>query len=96
MSSPSIAFVSVTLHIPHAGSLKDKRRYIKSIKDKLHNQFNASVAEIDKQDKWQQAVIGIVMLSSDRVYLEQQYSRIEQMLGEYRDVVVSSLQLDWL
>jgi len=96
MSSPSIAFVNVTLHIPHAGSLKDKRRYIKSIKDKLHNQFNVSVAEIDKQDKWQQAVIGIVMLSSDRIYLEQQYSRIEQMLGEYRDVVVSSLQLDWL
>lgn len=96
MISPSIAFIAVTLHIPHAGSLKDKRRHIKSLKDRLRNQFNASVAEIDKQDKWQESVIGIAMLSSDRSYLEQQYSRIERLVTEYRDVVVTSIQIDWV
>ena len=38
-------------------SLKDKRRIVKSLKDRLHNQFNVSAAEVDHQDSWQRAAL---------------------------------------
>lgn len=57
---------------------KDKRRQIKSLKDRLRNRFNASVAEIDALDKWQQAVMGL----NDKSYLEKQYSLVETLVLE--------------
>ena len=46
-------------------SLKDKRQVVKSIKDKLHNNFNVSVAEIEAQDHRQLAVLGLAMVSNE-------------------------------
>jgi uncharacterized protein YlxP (DUF503 family) len=46
-------------------SLKDKRRVVKSIKDRLHNSFNVSVAEVDSQENRQQAVLGLAMVSNE-------------------------------
>ena len=55
----------VRLIIRHAKSLKDKRQVVLSIKDKLRNSFNVSVAEIEEQDARQMAVLGIAMVSNE-------------------------------
>ena len=91
-----ILLITLELHIPYAQSLKEKRKHIKSLRDRLRAKFNASVAEIDGLDDWQRSVIGITMISNDRRYLESQYSAVEALLLEYRDVQLVQLHKEWL
>ncbi len=91
-----ILLIKLTLQIPNAHSLKDKRRQIKSLKDKLSSRFNASVAEIDALDNWQQAVMGVCMISNDRTYLQKQYSLVEAMVLEYTELELINVTREWL
>jgi uncharacterized protein len=54
------------LHIPGCSSLKEKRSVMKSLKDRLHRQFNVSVAETDFQDILQRAELSACVVSSER------------------------------
>lgn len=58
-----VALLSVELHLAGARSLKDKRMVLRSIRDRL-KKFNVAVAEVDHQDLWQRAELGIVTLAS--------------------------------
>ena len=90
-----ILLITLELHIPYAQSLKEKRKHIKSLRDRLRAKFNASVAEIDSLDDWQRSVIGITMISNDRRYLESQYSAVEMLVMEYRDVQLVQMNREW-
>jgi len=50
-----VGILSVELHFPESGSLKGKRKYVKSAKAQLQNRFGASVAEVDFHDLWQRS-----------------------------------------
>jgi uncharacterized protein YlxP (DUF503 family) len=50
-----VGILSVELHFPEAGSLKGKRKYVKSAKAQLQNRFGASVAEVDFHELWQRS-----------------------------------------
>ena len=65
-----IGVVSWELHVSGAASLKDKRSVIKSIKDRLHNEFNVSVAETGHHDVWQRAELTACVVSTDRRHAE--------------------------
>lgn len=91
-----VLLIKLDLKITHARSLKDKRSQIKSLKDRISSRFNASVAEIDALDNWQQAVIGVCMLSNDRSYLDKQYSLVETMVLEYTELELISMTREWL
>ena len=52
-------------------SLKDKRRVVKSLKDRLHNRFNVSAAEVDYQDAWQRAALAASVVSTERRHAEE-------------------------
>ena len=93
---PAIAYLEISLQIPHAQSLKEKRRCIKSLKDKLQSRFNASVAEIDAMDSWQHAVFGVVMIANDKQYLQTQVSHLENHLLTLSDMVVLNTRMQWL
>ena len=56
-----------TLHLRllESHSLKEKRRVVKSIEDRVRNKFNVSIAEIDGLDKWQWATLGVACVSND-------------------------------
>ena len=91
-----ILLIRINLHIPNAHSLKEKRREIKSLKDRLSSRFNASVAEIEALDKWQQAVFGVCIISNDKSYLDKQFSLIEAMVFEYTELELIDMQREWL
>ena len=55
MGTGFVGILSVELHFPEAGSLKGKRKYVKSAKAQLQNRFGASVAEVDFHDLWQRS-----------------------------------------
>jgi len=59
------------LHLAGCQSLKDKRRVVRSLKDRLHDRFNVSVAEVDHQDAWQRAALAASVVSTERRHAEE-------------------------
>ena len=55
----------VQLHLPESRSLKDKRQVLKSVKERVRNRFNVSVAETDYLDLWQRSTLAIAIVSTD-------------------------------
>jgi uncharacterized protein len=75
VSSGYVGILSVELHFPEAGSLKGKRKYVKSAKAQLQNRFGASVAEVDHHDLWQRARLTMSCVARE-------YREAEQLLDE--------------
>jgi len=76
-----IAFLTVELRIEGAQSLKDKRQVLRSLKDKLRNKFNVSVAELDATDLWQRATLGVVSISGSQDYVQGLMQNVEREAG---------------
>ena len=55
---------NLDLHLWESSSLKDKRRILKSLKERIRNKFNVAVAEVDPTDLWQSASLGVVTVSN--------------------------------
>ncbi len=60
-----IGLCVVELYFPGRNSLKGKRQVLRSMKDRIKNRFNVSLAELDGHDKWQRTKLGIVTISND-------------------------------
>jgi uncharacterized protein YlxP (DUF503 family) len=81
-----IATLTIYLHIPGCSSLKEKRRFIKPLISRLHREFNVSVAEMDLQDKWQEAVIVCAMVGNDHGHLESALQNVAKWVeGHWTD-----------
>ena len=74
--------IQVIFEIPDVGSIKEKRRIIRSVKDKLQRRFNMSVAEVDLNDSLSFAQIGGALVSNSRTFgesvLQKAFEMIEQ------------------
>ena len=75
---PLIAFLTLEVRIEAAQSLKDRRQVVRSLKDRLRNSFNVSVAELEPGTLWNQATIGVVSISSSRDYLDGLMKNVER------------------
>lgn len=71
-----IGLLILDLHIPHARSLKDKRMVLNRLRDRVRNRHNAALAELEHQDKWQRARVGIVTLNSQAHVVDELLHRI--------------------
>lgn len=65
-----IGACSIKFYLHESRSLKEKRRVVRAIKDRLKNNFNVSVAEVGDLDNWQSLHIGISAVGSDRPYMD--------------------------
>lgn len=88
-----IGYLEVELYIPGISSLKQKRIIIKSVKTKLRTKYNVGVAEIDDNDKWQRAVLGIVGISNDKKEINSQLDKILNWLEKERDFDILNYEL---
>jgi uncharacterized protein YlxP (DUF503 family) len=70
-----VGILSVELHFPEAGSLKGKRKYVKSAKAQLQNRFGASVAEVDHHELWQRSRLTLSCVARE-------YKEAEHLLDE--------------
>ena len=66
-----VGLCTVELFLPESQSLKDKRQVLLSLKDRLREKFNLSVAEVDGQDLWQKAVLGLACVANEGRYVNQ-------------------------
>lgn len=64
-----VATCVIKLHLNGVYSLKEKRRIVKSLCTRLPQKFNLAAAEIEHQDVWQTAVLGLVTIGTDAGYL---------------------------
>jgi len=74
-----VGVLTLEIQIPFAHSLKEKRAVVQKVRDRLRARFNVAVAELDHQDVWQQATLGVVSISNSQPLLE---SLLRQALGE--------------
>jgi uncharacterized protein YlxP (DUF503 family) len=71
-----IGFLSLEIFLPFSHSLKDKRKRLLSLRNRLRKKYNVAFAELDYQKKWQRAQIGIVSLNSQRRPIETLFQKI--------------------
>jgi uncharacterized protein YlxP (DUF503 family) len=71
-----VGSLRVRLLVRESRSLKDKRQVVRSIKDRLRNGFNVSVAEVDAQDHRQLAVLGLAMVSNEARHVRAAFGQI--------------------
>ena len=87
------------LHVGAAASLKDKRRVLRPIVDGLRSRFNVGVAEVDGQDLWQRAALGVALVGADAGVLQTALRKVERFVAshpglEILDVTESLYQTD--
>jgi uncharacterized protein len=75
VSGGYVGILSVELHFPEAGSLKGKRKYVKSAKAHLQNRFGASVAEVDHHELWQRSRLTLSCVARE-------YREVEALLAD--------------
>ena len=81
MSAGYVGILTVELHFPDNGSLKGKRKHMKSAKAQLHERFGASVAEVDHHDLWQRAALTVSCVSREHGELQGLLDAVERYLG---------------
>lgn len=86
-----VASARVELQIPGSRSLKDKRQVVRSVVERTRARFNASVAEVEDQDLWDRAVVGIAFVSSSAHHAEEV---VEKAVTFIRDSFPNSEVLD--
>ncbi|MGD8619291.1 MAG: DUF503 domain-containing protein [Gammaproteobacteria bacterium] len=98
MSDPAIfiSLLTMELLIPWSRSLKDRRSAVRGLKDRLRSRFNASVAEVACQDKWQRATLAVCAVDSDRRQLEATMTRVIRLSQESRDLQITEVRQQWL
>jgi uncharacterized protein YlxP (DUF503 family) len=76
----NVGIVKVRLRLPDNLSLKGKRQVVKSLTSRIKNKFNVSVAEVEDNDLWQLATIGIVFVSNDKRFTNEVLSKAVELV----------------
>ncbi len=75
-----VGVMQVELHVPNAHSLKDRRSVVKSLREQLRGRFNIAVAELDPDEKWQRATLGIAAIGDERLAVQQVFHGVTAWL----------------
>ena len=87
----------IRLRLPENGSLKEKRRIIKSLMARARNKFNISIAEVDDQELWQAAIIGFSCVGNDSTFVNDMVYRVLSFIeGSRHDAEVLDYHTDLL
>ncbi len=93
---PSVGVITLELRLDESHSLKDKRHYVKGLKDRLRTKFNVAVAEIDHQELWQRGLVAVVTVSSDRTHAEQVLQSVEREAALLLGPLLVEVTTEWL
>ena len=81
MGAGYVGILTVELHFPEAGSLKGKRKYVKSAKAQLQNRFGVSIAEVDHHELWQRARLTLSCVTREYTEAEHLLDQAERYLA---------------
>ncbi len=89
-----IGVCTVALHIPGSQSLKDKRRVLRSLKEKLRQEFNLSVAEVEDNDLWQRATLGLAVVANEGGFADEVLAKAVETIKRRTDVELLDYRLE--
>ena len=81
MGAGYVGILAAELHFPESGSLKGKRKYLRSAKAHLHDRFGASVAEVDHHELWQRSRLTLSCVARDHAELQRLLNGAERYLA---------------
>ncbi|MDH3402598.1 MAG: DUF503 domain-containing protein [Acidobacteriota bacterium] len=84
-----VSVVTVEIHLPGARSLKEKRRIVKSLKDRIHGRFRVSIAETALHELHQRSELGIAAVAPDGAHLRRLGEQLRRLFDERYDIVVT-------
>ena len=87
-----VGIIRVDFHLPRTHSLKEKRRPLKSLIERMQNRFHCAAAEVDFQDLYQRTAIGISLVSADGKHLARMMQTITEYLHENPEMQVLNIQ----
>ena len=91
-----VGTLRIALSLPEANSLKDKRSVLKSMLEGMRNKFNVSAAEIEENDTWRRAVIGIACVSNSQTFSDQVLNKIVDWIESNPRVYITDVQLEFV
>jgi len=91
-----VGLLHVEVRVPGARSLKDKRSVVKSLSSQLRGRFNVAVAEVDANETWQRATVGVAAVGSDRAYVQGLVKEVADWLRAGHVPGVSRIEEDYL
>jgi uncharacterized protein len=89
-----IGILQLELSLGDAANLRDKRKILRSLKDRWHHHHNVSVAEVDYQEDPQQALLGVVMAGSDAQQLESTLAKLVEQTKRERQAELVDFQIE--
>jgi uncharacterized protein YlxP (DUF503 family) len=91
-----IGLLTATLSFPEARSLKDKRSVLRSLKDRIANAMNVSVAEVGRQDSWNFADLAFATVAAERATVDQRLAAVSEVLRSSPRHVLTDLHTEML
>jgi len=91
-----VGILTVDLFLGEANSLKEKRRMLKSVIDRVRTRFNVSVAEVGDQDTWQRSRLGISFVSSERAHVHKVFSSVIRFIEKQGTVLITDYKTEIL
>jgi hypothetical protein len=89
-----VGVLTITLNIPEANSLKDKRQVLRSLLDNIRNKFKVSAAEVGDNDTWRRTAIGVACVSNDRRTANRMLDRVVDYIESIPEISVISIELE--
>ena len=89
-----VGVLQVELAIPGSFSLKEKRHVLKGLLERLRRDFAVSAAEVDRQDVWNSAIVGVAFVSNDARHAESHLQKVLNALERARDCSVADSQIE--
>lgn len=91
-----IGLLQASISIPQANSLKDKRMVLRSLKDRMMNKMNISVAEVDYQDVWKSAALAVVTVAAQKDVVEKRLAEVSEFIRSNPEIVLIDYSVDML
>ena len=92
----TVGILQLELSIGDAMSLKDKRRVVKSLKDRIAHGHNVSIAEVGALDEHRRSIVGIAMVANERGYVEGALSKLVDFVRSVGNVDLVDYQIELL
>ena len=92
----TVGVLRLTLFIPENHSLKGKRSVLRTIKARVRNKFNVSIAEADDHDMWQRATLGISQVGTDEPFVDGALREVVRFIDDMQLVELGEEQLEFL
>lgn len=84
-----VGVLRLTFHIPGARSLKERRKVVRSFRDRVQARTHASIAEVGGHEQYQRAVFGVAVVSNEAARCDELLSAVATMANNVRDAVLT-------